>query len=112
LDDILEAIDKLRDYTAGMDYTAFSKDTKTQDAVIRNLEIIGEAARRLQGPVRAASPGIEWRKIVGLRNILIHEYFGVSLPLVWDVIQSKLDPLESSCRVLLNQLPNAWTDKE
>lgn len=112
LDDILEAIDKIRDYTAGMDYTAFSKDTKTQDAVIRNLEIIGEAARRLQGPVRAVSPDIEWRKIVGLRNILIHEYFGVSLPLVWDVIQSKLDPLESSCRVLLNQLPNAWTDKE
>ena len=107
LDDILEAIHKIRDYTAGMDYTAFSKDTKTQDAVIRNLEIIGEAAGRLQEPVRVASPEIEWRKIVELRNILIHEYFGVSLPLVWDVIQSKLDPLESSCRVLLNQLPNA-----
>jgi uncharacterized protein with HEPN domain len=107
LDDILEAIHKIRDYTAGMDYTAFSKDTKTQDAVIRNLEIIGEAAGRLQEPVRVVSPDIEWRKIVGLRNILIHEYFGVSLPLIWDVIQSKLDPLESSCRELLNQFPNS-----
>ena len=107
LDDILEAVHKIRDYTAGMDFAEFSKDTKTQDAVIRNLEIIGEAAGRLQEPVRVVSPDIEWRKIVGLRNILIHEYFGVSLPLVWDVIQSKLDPLESSCRELLNQLPNS-----
>ena len=111
LDDILEAIDKIRDYTSRMDYTAFSKDAKTQDAVIRNLEIIGEAAGRLQGAIRAESPDIEWRKIVGLRNILIHEYFGVSLPLIWDVIQSKLDPLESSCRILLNQLSNTSEDK-
>ena len=106
MDDILEAIHKIRDYTSGMDFIEFSKDTKTQDAVIRNLEIIGEAAGRLQEPIRVASPVIEWRKIVGLRNILIHEYFGVSLPLVWDIIQNKLDPLESSCRVLFNQLPN------
>lgn len=111
LDDILEAIDKIRDYTSKMDYTAFSKDVKTQDAVIRNLEIIGEAAGRLQGAIQAESPDIEWRKIVGLRNILIHEYFGVSLPLIWDVIQSKLDPLESSCRILLNQLSNTSEDK-
>ncbi|MFO7972746.1 MAG: HepT-like ribonuclease domain-containing protein [Desulfobacterales bacterium] len=69
LDDILEAIHKIRDYTAGMDFTEFSKDIKTQDAVIRNLEIIGEAAGRLQEPVRVVSPDIEWRKIVGLRNI-------------------------------------------
>ena len=66
LDDILEAIHKIRDYTAGMEYTAFSKDTKTQDAVIRNLEIIGEAAGRLQEPVRVVSPDIEWRKNSGV----------------------------------------------
>jgi uncharacterized protein with HEPN domain len=84
LDDILEAVTKIRDYTAGLDYAAFIKDSKTQDAVVRNLEIIGEAAGRLPEPVRFAAPEIEWRKILGLRNILAHEYFvremGTSLP--------------------------------
>jgi uncharacterized protein with HEPN domain len=106
LDDILEAINKIRDYIVGMDYDAFSNDDKTQDAVVRNLEIIGEAAGRLQGQVKDMSPDIEWRKIVALRNILIHEYFGVSLPIVWDIIQTKLDSLESTCQALLNNLPN------
>jgi uncharacterized protein with HEPN domain len=106
LDDIIEAINKIHDYTVGMDYASFSNDAKTQDAVVRNLEIIGEAAGRLQGQVKDMSPDIEWRKIVALRNILIHEYFGVSLPIVWDIIQSKLDSLESTCQALLNNLPN------
>ena len=78
LDDILEAISKIREYTTGLDYSAFVEDSKTQDAVVRNLEIIGEAAGRLPEPIRLASPEIEWCKIVGLRNILAHEYFGVS----------------------------------
>jgi uncharacterized protein with HEPN domain len=106
LDDILEAINKIRDYIVGMDYDSFSNDDKTQDAVVRNLEIIGEAAGRLQGQVKDMSPDIEWRKIVALRNILIHEYFGVSLPIVWDIIQTKLDSLESTCQALLNNMPN------
>lgn len=74
LDDILEAINKIREYTAGLGYCAFVKDSKTQDAVVRNLEIIGEAAGRLPEPVRLEAPEIEWRKIVGLRNILAHEF--------------------------------------
>lgn len=103
LDDILEAIAKIRDYTDGLDYVTFTKDAKTQDAVVRNLEIIGEAAGRLPGSVLAASPETEWRKIVGLRNILAHKYFGVSLPVIWDVIQNKLDSLEISCRTLMEK---------
>jgi uncharacterized protein with HEPN domain len=103
LDDILEARSKIRAYIAELDYAAFAKDIKTQDAVVRNLEIIGEAAGRLPDSVKAGSPEIEWRKIVGLRNILAHEYFGVSIPVVWDLIQSKLDTLETSCRTLLNK---------
>jgi len=106
LDDILEAISKIREYTTVLDYSAFVEDSKTQDAVVRNLEIIGEAAGRLPEPIRLASPEIEWRKIVGLRNILAHEYFGVSLPVVWDIVQNKIDPLESSCRTLLEQISN------
>jgi len=102
LDDILEATAKIREYTVDLDFSVFSKDSKTQDAVVRNLEIIGEAAGRLPEPVRLKAPEIEWRKIVGLRNILAHEYFGVSLPVVWDIVQNKIDPLDSSCRKLLD----------
>lgn len=103
LDDILEAIDNIRDYTANMDYEAFILDGKTRDAVVRNLEIIGEAAGRLPENVRSAAQEIEWRKIVGLRNILAHEYFSVSLPVVWDVVQNKLEPLKASCLILLER---------
>lgn len=103
LDDILEAIAKIRDYTAELDYAAFTKDAKTQDAVVRNLEIIGEAAGRLPDSVLAESPETEWRKIVGMRNILVHEYFGVSIPVIWDIIKNKLDALEIACRSLLNK---------
>lgn len=103
LDDILAAISKIQEYTADLDYSAFIKDSKTQDAVVRNLEIIGEAAGRLPETVRLEAPEIEWRKIVGLRNILAHEYFGVSVPVVWDIVQNKIDPLKSSCRALLDK---------
>ncbi len=70
----------------------------------RNLEIIGEAARALPESTKAGASDIEWRKIVALRNILSHEYFGVSLPVVWDVVQNKLGPLEIGCRRLLEIL--------
>jgi len=90
LDDILDSVNNIRDYTKGMDYNMFRRDRKTLDAVIRNLEIIGEAATRLPEPICSKAEDIEWRKIKGLRNILIHEYFGVSLPIIWDVVQNKL----------------------
>lgn len=101
LDDILEAIAKIHEYISGVDYAKFTLDRKTQDAVVRNLEIIGEAAGRLPEPIKTGAVDIEWRKIVGLRNILAHEYFGVSLPVVWDVVENKLGPLEIACRKLL-----------
>ena len=100
LDDILEAIHQIRTYLADQDEEAFTKDRKTQDAIIRNLEIIGEAAGKLPEQMQKDEPEIDWRKITGLCNILIHEYFGINLPIVWDVVQNKLGPLESSCRRL------------
>ena len=103
LDDILEAISSIRDYTSGMDFTAFSADRKTQDAVARNLEIIGEAVGKLPPSLLATVEGVEWRKITGLRNILAHEYFGISLPIIWDVVQNKLDDLAAASRSLLDQ---------
>ncbi len=101
LDDILQAITFIREYVKDMDYKAFEADRKTQDAVIRNLEIIGEAARTVPDEVRDKAAEIEWYKIIALRNILIHEYFGVNLKIIWDVIQNKLDAVESASRGLL-----------
>jgi uncharacterized protein with HEPN domain len=113
LDDVLDAIENIRDYTVGLDFGAFQKDRKTQDAVVRNLEIIGEAAGRLPNSYRAAAPEIDWRKIIGLRNVLIHEYYGASLPIIWDVIQNKLIPLDGSCRKLLEQaIPDIITAED
>jgi uncharacterized protein with HEPN domain len=112
LDDILEAIGNIREYVTGLDYDAFARDKKTRDAVVRNLEVIGEAAGRLPESLRSADPEIEWRKIMNLRNILAHEYFGVSLPVVWDVVQNKLQPLETACGELMKRAPNIEKEKE
>lgn len=83
----------------------FAVDLKTQDSVIRNLEVIGEAAKNLPKAITCEAEGVEWRKIAGLRNILAHEYFGVSLPIIWDIVQNKLEPLEQACQYLIT-LPN------
>jgi len=104
LDDILEAVMWIREYTAGLDQNGFAADRKTLDAVVRNLEIIGEAARNLPDEWKDRASGIEWRKIVALRNLLAHEYFGISIPIVWDIVQNKLGPLEAACRRILNGL--------
>ncbi len=71
------------------------------DAVIRNLEVIGEAVKRLPEEIKNQQPDMEWRKISGLRDILIHEYFGINVEVVWDVIQHKLSGLEDAARKLI-----------
>ena len=93
LDDILECVEKIASYVAGMNVEEFSADPRTVDAVVRNLEIIGEAVRSMPDDVKDKASEIEWRKIASLRNILVHEYFGVNVQLVWDVTQTKLAPL-------------------
>ncbi len=101
LEDILEAIGKIRNYTRGLSLQAFTADGKTFDAVIRNLEIIGEAAKQIPEDIRSQRPEVEWRRVGRLRDILIHQYFGVDEQIVWDVIQTKLVPLEQAIKALL-----------
>ena len=104
IDDILTAVARIRAYVQGMSYDAFRADGRTQDAVVRNLEVIGEAARTLPDEVKADASNVEWRKLVGLRNLLIHEYFGISLPIIWDIITTKLDNLEVACQRMAGSL--------
>jgi uncharacterized protein with HEPN domain len=103
LDDIRQSIDLIRRYVKGMPFEEFQTDQKTIDAVVRNLEIIGEASGHLPNHLRALASDVEWRKIVALRNLLIHEYFGISIRIVWDIVQNKLQPLEDFCSEVLER---------
>ena len=101
LRDILEAISKIKGYTAGMDREAFEGDSKTVDAVLRNLEVIGEAAKGIPESFRRDHSEVDWRKIAGLRDVLIHNYFGISMDIVWDILQKQIERLESQIRSML-----------
>jgi len=93
LEDMLEAIERIARYTSGMDLTRFANDDKTVDAVVRNLEVIGEAARNTPDEVTRQHSEIPWEKMRGIRNLLVHEYFGVDVSIVWLTITGDLPPL-------------------
>jgi len=96
LEDILDAASRIESYLAGADLSRFLSDTLLQDAVIRNLEVIGEAAKGVPETTRPKMPDVEWRKIAGMRDVLIHDYAGIDLAMVWDAATSKVPPLSHS----------------
>jgi uncharacterized protein with HEPN domain len=96
IDDICEAIDRAEQYISGMSFDAFSKDQKSVDAVVRNLEIVGEAANRLPDEFKQEHPAVEWHKVIGLRHRIVHEYFGIDVEIIWQILQKDLPALRQT----------------
>jgi len=103
LSDIKESVRRMMAYTSGMTYEAFMADGKTQDAIIRNLEIIGEAAKNLSAELRAKHPDVPWKSMASVRDRLIHHYFGVNLDIVWEIVATELPTIALQVAKILEQ---------
>lgn len=101
LEDILDAIRKAADFVGEMSFEQFSMDDKTVFAVIRALEIIGEASKNIPEWLKTDNADIPWREMAGIRDKLIHDYFGINLEVVWKTVKEDLPPLEQKLRKLL-----------
>ena len=104
LGDILEAIQRIQEYTDGLSAGAYYADYKTQDAVVRNLEVIGEAAKNIPESFRAEHLQVPWRDLTGVRDKLIHQYFGINQEIVWQIVQEDLPALSLQIERLLGEI--------
>lgn len=101
IEDMLEALERIRRYTEFMSEADFVADERTIDAVVRNLEILGEAAKRVPGHITDSHAGIPWSRMTEMRNILVHEYHSVDPSIIYDSVRHDLPPLIGPLRALL-----------
>jgi uncharacterized protein with HEPN domain len=104
LQDMIDSIGDIENFTAGLDFEAFSQDRKTSNAVTRSVEVIGEAAKKIPDRTRKQYPVIPWKKMAGMRDKLIHEYFGIDLEILWKVAKEDLPPLKAPISKILEDL--------
>ena len=100
--DMVESASRIISYTESLSEAEFHNDQKTQDAVIRNLEILGEAAKYIPDDFRSQHPNIPWASMAGMRDRLIHQYFGVNLDILWDIIQMEMPSVLDGLRSILS----------
>jgi uncharacterized protein with HEPN domain len=100
---MLDEIDFILSQISGQDFQSFNQNATLKRAFVRSLEIIGEAAKKIPEDLRIQHSGIEWRKVTGMRDRLIHDYFGVDYTIIWDVATTKLAPLRRQLQALLNE---------
>lgn len=103
ISDIFESIQKIEKYTDNLSYDEFVIDEKTKDAVIRNLEIIGEADRQIPDNIKASISEIEWSKIIGLRNRVIHGYFAIEYGIIWHILKEELPLLKEKIKKFIEE---------
>jgi len=96
---IVDAIEKIESYSS-VGHETFLKETHWQDAIIRQLEIIGEATKKLSSNLRNEYPDIPWRRMAGLRDVLIHDYMGVDISAVWEIVQNNLPSLKEQIKAI------------
>jgi len=101
--DIKEAVKRILTYSENLDFESFLRDLKTQDAIVRNIEIIGEAVKNLSDDFINQYPNTPWKNIAGMRDKLIHHYFGVNVDIVWDVVKIEMPKLEKQIEEILEQ---------
>ena len=107
LQDIFECCQNARSYVGDMTFEEFSDDRKTIDAVVRNLEIIGEAVKNVPSEILQNQSEIEWKEIARFRDIVVHRYFKVDLEVVWSIIHTRLDELKTAVDEILSEMPKS-----
>jgi len=103
LQDILDSINDIADFIAGMSPEAFTKDKKTINAVLRSIEVMGEASRNIPEETRQQYPQVPWRKMSGMRDKLIHEYHGVDIDTVWQTLHEDIPPLKDMIQEVIDK---------